>query len=574
MQFIFTYLNEKCHSKSTSVSRRKNMFKKVIARLLVVTLAVSMLAGCGNGKESTGDSSTAGETDSTADSTETENLSSESESVEISIMSWHGEGGETKYYDGLKYVMDEYTKENPNVTFKYVMQPLDGYMDLLDTQFISNSATDLIYMQPHMSRAFTEKGVLLGLDEYMYAQTPYSDGQRWVDTFSGGEDSFMENKASNASGSIMFVPMDSSAVLSMGQPFFYNKDLFEQAGITTLPTTFEEFLAALQQLQDAGITPVAGEYSDRHVSWSLGWISDQYGEHYIDQYFDDKYNGSDKVELYMDKSNIAIATDMLNSDDQILQDISTALYEYSQYWQDGWAGASFDEAKNLFLMQEAAIFQEGFWSFSQYEDVITDFEWGVLPIPLITKDTSEYAMEGFRKASGQQDCGFNVNKEVAGDENKLAAVMDFLQFLTSKEIQQKYTEIAISLSPVEGVIQPDEMLPFIFETDKCIYEQPLGSAYVDLGDAGIWQGLSQEYLTGKIDILTYNEKALANSKLTAVEQCQDKLDTLPAGIEEAKEKLEELKAGETEEALITAQQATVTLLELKLEMYQQYCQDL
>ena len=39
--------------------------------------------------------------------------------------------------------------------------------------------------------------------------------------------------------------------------FWYNKELFEQAGITTPPTTWDEFLAAVQKLKAAGITPLA-----------------------------------------------------------------------------------------------------------------------------------------------------------------------------------------------------------------------------------------------------------------------------------------------------------------------------
>ena len=39
--------------------------------------------------------------------------------------------------------------------------------------------------------------------------------------------------------------------------FWYNKDLFAEAGITEPPATWEEFLTAVQALKDAGITPIA-----------------------------------------------------------------------------------------------------------------------------------------------------------------------------------------------------------------------------------------------------------------------------------------------------------------------------
>ncbi len=130
----------------------RKMKKKVISILLASVLTLSMLAGCGNDSApsggSSGQSSAAGGEDSSADATDDK---ADAPKIEISIMSWHGEGGESKFYDGLKYVMDSYTEVHPNVTFKYVQQPLDGYMDLLDTQFISGGAADIIHMQPHMA---------------------------------------------------------------------------------------------------------------------------------------------------------------------------------------------------------------------------------------------------------------------------------------------------------------------------------------------------------------------------------------------------------------------------------------
>lgn len=45
--------------------------------------------------------------------------------------------------------------------------------------------------------------------------------------------------------------------------FFYNKDAFEQAGITEMPANWDEFIAACDALQAEGITPVALGSRDR-----------------------------------------------------------------------------------------------------------------------------------------------------------------------------------------------------------------------------------------------------------------------------------------------------------------------
>ena len=45
--------------------------------------------------------------------------------------------------------------------------------------------------------------------------------------------------------------------------FWYNKDLFAQAGIEAPPATWDEFLDVVQQLKDAGITPIAVGAGDK-----------------------------------------------------------------------------------------------------------------------------------------------------------------------------------------------------------------------------------------------------------------------------------------------------------------------
>lgn len=52
----------------------------------------------------------------------------------------------------------------------------------------------------------------------------------------------------------------------------YNKQAFAKAGITEVPKTLDEFLAACQKLKDAGIVPLASNFKDK---WPLGaWSGD------------------------------------------------------------------------------------------------------------------------------------------------------------------------------------------------------------------------------------------------------------------------------------------------------------
>ncbi|MDQ9760149.1 extracellular solute-binding protein, partial [Acinetobacter baumannii] len=51
--------------------------------------------------------------------------------------------------------------------------------------------------------------------------------------------------------------------------FFYNKALFEQAGIEKEPTTWAEFLDVCQKLKDAGITPMTMD--DAYATCVIGY---------------------------------------------------------------------------------------------------------------------------------------------------------------------------------------------------------------------------------------------------------------------------------------------------------------
>ncbi|WP_205328194.1 extracellular solute-binding protein [Glycomyces sp. YM15] len=67
-------------------------------------------------------------------------------------------------------------------------------------------------------------------------------------------------------GKLYAIPFDQGVV-----GFWYNKDLFAEAGITDTPTTWAEFTEDVQTLKDAGITPIALGGGDKwpiHYYWT------------------------------------------------------------------------------------------------------------------------------------------------------------------------------------------------------------------------------------------------------------------------------------------------------------------
>jgi hypothetical protein len=75
-------------------------------------------------------------------------------------------------------------------------------------------------------------------------------------------------------------------------------------------------------------------------------------------------------------------------------------------------------------------------------------------------------------------------------------------------------------------------------------------------------------------VTTFIQRSLDNSKQKAINDCLDKLTTLPQGIADAEAALEKSKAAGAADVVIQSQENALALLKLKLEMYQQYCGDL
>ena len=125
--------------------------------------------------------------------------------------------------------------------------------------------------------------------------------------------------------------------------FFYNKDLFEQAGITEVPKTFDELLEDCQILQDADILPI-----------TMG------GDWPILRYFAQipfRMTGNTYIENAVSGEG-SFGEEAGLKGAQFIQDIA-------QYFQEGWSSADYDTMIDLFASGQAAIMYNGTWALDQ-----------------------------------------------------------------------------------------------------------------------------------------------------------------------------------------------------------------
>jgi len=176
---------------------------------------------------------------------------------------------------------------------------------------------------------------------------------------------------------------------------YYNKDLFEQAGIKDLPTNWEEFLDTCEQLKQAGITPLSwpGGFPNMfgHTFISAGVANSVYRkdpkmvEKTLGTEYD--YSGPDWVEIF--QKNVDLVE--------------------KGYVNKGYMSTDYAESVRLFNDDEVAMTFQGSWSAG---DVLTRDNVGIFLPPWNEKGEDLVGLMGGETGFGIGGTS-NVNKELA-----------------------------------------------------------------------------------------------------------------------------------------------------------------
>lgn len=136
-------------------------------------------------------------------------------------------------------IADAYMAEHPNVKINITVLENEAFKTKLATEMQAGNAPDLFHSWGGgIMAAQADAGMLKDIT---------ADIADWKDTVNPGALSVY-----SYNGKQYGVPWDLGII-----GFWYNKDLFEQAGITAPPTTWDEFLTDVDKLKAAGITPYA-----------------------------------------------------------------------------------------------------------------------------------------------------------------------------------------------------------------------------------------------------------------------------------------------------------------------------
>lgn len=215
--------------------------KKIMALLLTVCMGMSTLTACGNeGTTTSAPSQPAEQKEETKEVEATENEAVENPveetglSGKIVIATNRTDLVDTLLADTAQEFMDMH----PGTVVEF--EAIKDYDQVVATRIAGGEAPDLYQILPNMS-AETYQDYLLPIDDINISADDvyFYDNTRGVDGKLYGLSAYVEYTG-----------------------VAYNKAAFAQAGIESVPTTMEEFYAACEKLEAAGIVPVGTAFKD------------------------------------------------------------------------------------------------------------------------------------------------------------------------------------------------------------------------------------------------------------------------------------------------------------------------
>ncbi len=286
-------------------------------------------------------------------------------------------------------IIADFEAANPGVTIKLEQRSTDEHKAALRVAAGSDQAPDIFFSWGGLGLGgeFVKSGLAADM-------TKYYDQYKWKDEFIPATVSFATQYAGGTYG---------APYTFHGETLYYNKALFEKAGITAPPTTWAELDADADKLVASGVAPIAFGGT---VNWHVMRIMDAILEATC---------GPDKHDQLM-----AMKLDW-SKEDCATKSFQEFHVWTSKYFLKPFMGIDNNQAFNLFLQGRAAMALEGDWFIDQLRSAgaKTD-DYGSFQIPTGT----------------DRLYGFGELNYISSKSKNPDIAAKFLDYLESTDVQQ------------------------------------------------------------------------------------------------------------------------------------------
>lgn len=359
------------------------MKKKILSVLLCTAMVASLAVGCGGNKNSDSDS---GSSDK--------------------LVYWSMWEATEPQGQAIQEAIDAYTKET-GVEVDVQFKGRTGIREGLESAL--KSGTNIDMFDEDIDRVNGTWGSYLMDLEQLAKDNDYEK------TANAG---LIQACRDVAGGTLKSIPYQPNVFA-----FFYNQDLFDQAGIKEVPKTWDEFLDVCQKLKDAGITPLTMDdaYATCVIGYHLG-----------------RYVGEEGVKK--------IVTEGLWDDPAVLQ-MAKDIEELASkgYFSENVGKNVWPNGQNVELAGgTVAMYLNGSWLPNEVKATAgPDFKWGCFAYPELGE--CETNIEG-AKATGTESNNFGAQVfAINKDSQKSKEAFDLITYITKGEYDQKLAEASIGI---------------------------------------------------------------------------------------------------------------------------------
>ncbi|SDX94137.1 ABC transporter substrate-binding protein [Paenibacillus sp. CF384] len=469
--------------------------KPLAALTLTTMLALSVLSGCGksnndtkatnasaNEKESTNTAATANTSTNTnaANATTDESTAAGLEGKVVFWSMWSNAEPQAKVIDEA---VKEFEAANPNVDVEVKYNGRD-INKLIKPALESGEQIDIFEQDPG-SALGNLKDHVLKLDELLEQPSIGIDGKSVKDSLLPSLMDWVKSLAAPAGleEGYYAIPQQPYAVL-----FFYNKALFAQAGITAVPTSWDEFLADCELLKKAGVEPITFDdaYRDLFIG---GYLGSAMGSDWTDSLVKDKTG-----EMWKDPIVLQFAKDM-----QILND--------KGYFSKKIAGNKYPAGQQDLALGKVAMYLNGTWLPNEVAATAgPDFQWGSFQFPVVANGNDKGGQQGL--SFGAQGLLMNKNSK------NVPAAFELVKYLVGKKAQEGMSAQALAIPATIDSTWPAPLAEAAVAFGNAKVNMPWGFGIDNGGDfsSGTVLPTFMELATGKIKPEAYVSKMADQAK--------------------------------------------------------------
>lgn len=384
----------------------------------------------------------------------------------------------------------EYMENNKNITIEYTMLTVDQFKNTILTMIKSGDGPDLFPVPNGITLSTALK------EDWFQPMSPLLTDE-FIATL---DPACLVEGVATMNGDIYTIPERAAQTTTC---IFYNQDVLDAAGVTQLPKTYDELIAACKQVTEAGKGSFyglieGGKQLNRLESLARSFTG-------------------------MAGGKIALPNKVLTVDGRAPYDSPELLGVYELFHTLAANGSihpdtvnlSAPEAREMFAQGQAAFLMQGMWCISPWKNSYPDMNYGVMPIP--TPDgTQKGAVQRdeylpwigiYKQSSNPQAAAdymmalfgqeYNVfGKAVAAGE-RISVVPAINEANMSNEILKQYVDVAESMiKTVPSATARDEKVYDFYTEVKDI--QPNLSAILQ----GVMAGSISDY---KKELETFGE---------------------------------------------------------------------